>query len=90
MLGLPWYYQKFIPAYAKLVWPLMQLTHKTVPFIWMDHCQKAFETLKDALMKGPILVYLGSNKTYTLIRDVLKYALSAVSTQEDELLMMIK
>ena len=34
--GLTGYYHKFIPAYADFVWPLIQLTHKTVHFIWTD------------------------------------------------------
>ena len=52
MLGLACYCQKFIPAYADLIWPLTELTCKFIPFIWMDQCQKAFETLKNALMKS--------------------------------------
>ena len=31
MLGLTGYYQKFIPAYADLVQPLIKFTQKTIP-----------------------------------------------------------
>ena len=35
---------------------------------------KGFETLKDALMGNPILVYPDPNKPFTLFTDVFKYA----------------
>ena len=60
----------------------MQLTCKTISFIWTDQCQKAFETLEEALMKNPILVYPDPNKSYTLFMDASKYAESVVLTQE--------
>ena len=76
------YYQKFIPAHANLVCPLTQLTFKIIPFIWMDQCQKAFETLEDVLMKSPIMVYPDPDKPYTLFMNTLKYVLFASLTQE--------
>ena len=82
MIGLTGYYQKFITSYADLVLPLMQLTHKTIPFIWMDQCQKAFKTMKDVLMKNPILVYPELNKPDMLFIDTSKYAWPVVLTQE--------
>ena len=81
MLGLTRYYHKFIPVYADLVWPLTQLNHKTIPFIWTEQCQKAYKTLKEFLMKSLILVYPDQNKPYTWFMDTLKYAWSAVLTQ---------
>ena len=60
---------------------MTQLTCKIVPFIWMDQCQKAFQTMKDALMKSPVLVYPDPRKPYTLFTDTSKYAWSAVFTQ---------
>ena len=43
---------------------------------------KASETLKDTLMKSPILVYSNPNKPYNLFMDASKYTLSTVLTQE--------
>ena len=48
----------------------------------MDQCQKAFEALKDTLMKIPILVYPDPNKPCTLLTDASKYDCSAILTQE--------
>ena len=39
-LGLPSYYHKFIPAYADLIRPLTQLTHKTVWITRPNQCKK--------------------------------------------------
>ena len=58
------------------------MTHKTVHFIWINQCQKAFETLKDALIKSLTLVYPDPNKPYPLFMDASKYAWSTVFTQE--------
>ena len=48
----------------------------------MDQCQKAFETPRDSFRKSPVLVYPDPDKPYTLFTDALKYAWSAVLTQE--------
>ena len=54
MLGLTRYYCEFIHKYADLVQPLIQLTHKTIPFTWTGQCQEVFNMLKKILMKNPI------------------------------------
>ena len=48
----------------------------------MDQCQKAFETLNNALMRSPIWFIKIPNKQYTLFTDALKYTWSTVLTQE--------
>ena len=48
----------------------------TIPFIWTDQYQKTFETVKDAPMKTPIMVYPDPYKSYTLFTDASKYAWS--------------
>ena len=50
--------------------------------MWLDQCQKAFKTLRDALMKSPILFHPDANKPYTLFIDALKKVWSTVLTQE--------
>ena len=82
MLGWTRYYHKFRPAYADLLQPWTELTHRTIPFTWMEQCQKAFEMMKYALMKSHILIYPDPNKPYTLFMDASKYVWSALLTQE--------
>ena len=65
MLVLTSCYCKFIPVYVDFVRHLTQLTHKTVPFILTEQCQRVFELLKEALMTNPILVYPDPNKPST-------------------------
>ena len=80
-LGFVGYYRKFIPKYPDIAKPLTELTKLDVPFAWMDQCQKAFELLKEYLLKEPILVYPDTNKPYTLYTDASKYAWAGVLTQ---------
>ena len=52
----------------------MQLTCKirtccTIPVTWMNQCQKAFEKLKDILIKTPILVYTDLTQEHTTVID---------------------
>ena len=49
--------------------------------MWMNECQNAFETLKDAVMKN-LFQFIKIQKPYTLFTDALKYAWSAVLRQE--------
>ena len=80
-LGFVGYYRKFIPKYSDIAKPLTELTKLDVPFVWMDQCQKAFELLKEYLLKEPILVYPDTGKPYTLYTDASKYAWAGVLTQ---------
>ena len=84
VLGLTGYYRKFIPNYADIVHPLTQLTKKSIPFVWSEECQKAFEKLKESLTTGPVLVYPNPEQPYVLFTDASKYAWSAVLTQSCE------
>ena len=90
MLGLTGYSHKFIPGYADLVKPLMQLACKIVPLILTNQCQEALETLKDAFMKSPILGYQDPKKPYALFMDASEFAWSAVLTQEHTIFLMVR
>ena len=81
-LGLVGYYQKFIPRFADIAWPMTHLTWLDQPFEWTDKCQSSFELLKEALIKEPILLFLDPNKPYILYTDASKYAWSCVLTQQ--------
>lgn len=45
-LGLASYYQRFIPNYAQVAWPLHKLTEAHVDFASTSECQLSFDTLK--------------------------------------------
>ena len=73
-LGFIGYYWKFIPRYSDIARPLTNLTHKDEVFDWSGACQGAFEMLKEALLKEPILKYPDPSKLYVLYSDASKYA----------------
>ena len=54
-LGFCNYYRQFIDGYSRIAEPLTRLTRKDQPFHWTLECQHAFEQLKDALIKAPLL-----------------------------------
>ena len=80
-LGFVGYYRKFIPWYSDIARPLTNLTCKDEVFDWSGACQGAFEMLKEALLKEPILKYPDPNKPYVLYTDASKYAWAGVLTQ---------
>ena len=80
-LGFVGYYRKFIPRYSDIARPLTNLTCKDEVFDWSGACQGAFEMLKEALLKEPILKHPDPSKPYVLYTDVSKYAWAGVLTQ---------
>ena len=58
-----------------------QLTKFDVAFKWSDECQKAYDLLKEYLLKEPILRYPDPELPYILYTDASKYAWAGVLTQ---------
>ena len=56
-LGLCNYYRRFIKDFAQIASPLNKLTSKNAKFHWTADCQRAFDTLKRALVSAPVLSY---------------------------------
>ena len=56
-LGLMSYYRRFIAHFAKVAAPLHALTRKDAVFRWSTECQEAFEALKAAITRSPMLAY---------------------------------
>ena len=65
-LGLMGYYRKFVLLFADILEPLNKLLQKESKFQWSTQCQTAFDHLKNALSKKPILKYPNINKPFTL------------------------
>ena len=62
VLGLFSYYRKFVEGFSKIAKPLNELLKKENIFKWEEGQQKAFEELKERLIKHPILEYLNLKK----------------------------
>lgn len=78
------YYRRFAAHFAEITYPLNQLTKKGVKFEWTPECNKAFVTLKNALMNPPILQYPNFSKVFTLSTDASNIACGAVLSQETD------
>jgi hypothetical protein len=60
-LGLTGWYRKFIPHYADIARPLIDLTKKNAKYEWTAEHEKSFHVLRDALTSAPyfeLLIHL--------------------------------
>ena len=81
-LGLVGYYRKFIKNFAKIAGPLHELTSKGHVFTWSKNQEDAFATLRDALIKPPILAYPDYEKPYYLETDASNEAAGYILSQK--------
>ena len=84
--GLLWYYQDYISSFAIIAAPLMDLTKKGQPnFVkWGEAQEKAFNTLRVALLKRPILRLPDHLLNFTLRTDASNSGIGAVLMQKHE------
>lgn len=82
--GLCSYNRKFIKGFAEIAKPLTPLMGKPSDFVWTVEAQKAFETLRDALTKTPILTHFDPAAEHELRTDASSYAVGAVFFQIHE------
>ena len=68
-LGLAGYYRRFIKDFSKISSCLHRLTGPKSTFEWTDECQEAFNYLRTALTKSPILAYPDFNNPFELHVD---------------------
>ena len=88
-LGLCNYYRRFVKGYSFITSPLNKLLKgnkkgRLKSEDWTDECQKAFQTLKNALVTAPILGLPDMNKEFFLSSDASGSALGFVLGQKDE------
>ena len=84
--GLLGYYRDYIPSFAIIAAPLTDLTKKGQPnFVeWGETQEKAFNTLREALLKRPILRLPDHSLDFTLRTDASNSRIGAVLMQEHE------
>ncbi len=80
-LGMTRFYRKHISNYAKTVTPITNLTRKKQTFKWTDQCQTAFETLKEYLSKGPVLVRAKPHQPFIVTTDACNTHIGGVLSQ---------
>ena len=81
-LGFCNYYRQFIDRYSRIAEPLIRLTRKDQPFHWTLECQHAFEQLKDALIKVPLLAKWTPGLETAIECDSSRYAVGGTLMQK--------
>ena len=75
------FYRRFIPNAAEIAAPLNELRKKGTKFTWGESQQKAFDTLKEAIIPPPVLRMPDFSKPFVLQTDASSVALGAVLSQ---------
>ena len=83
-LGMANYSAQFIENFATISEPLRKLTCKDAKFEWGTEQQKAYETLKTALLKSPVMSYFDINKETMIHIDASPVGLSAILSQRSK------
>jgi len=77
-LGLANYYRQFVKDFAKLAWPLNNLTRKEEKWRWGNKQQEAFKQLKQVFMSRPLLVVPDIDKEFRVEADASNFATGGV------------
>lgn len=80
-LGLCSYYRRFVEEFATTAKPLTKLTEKSVPFVWKEAEQAAFDKLKHLLCTAPVLAFPDRDATFVLDTDASDVGIGAVLSQ---------
>ena len=83
-LGLVGYYRRFIKGFSKIAAPLNKLLEENKPFVWTEECTKAYQELKDLLLKEPMVAYPDFSVPFRLYADASNIGLGAILAQKQE------
>jgi hypothetical protein len=81
-LGLAGYYRRFVQGFSKIAAPLTELTKEKQQWKWGEEEKKAFEDLKEAMSKTPILIHPRMDLPFTITTDASGFAIGAVLSQD--------
>jgi hypothetical protein len=80
-LGYTAYYRKFIKGYAQITAPMEKLLKNDTRFQWNEDCPQGLDTLKENMVKAPILVFPDWEKAFHVHVDASSIALGAILAQ---------
>ena len=84
LLGLIGFYRRYIPDYASLIAPLIDLTKKEKPskVVWSEVCQRAFDKVKEILSSFPVVQLPDFKKSFVVRSDASADGIGAVLLQQ--------
>ena len=85
-LGLAGYYRRFVEGFSIMAGPLTKLLRKGVTFHWDDHCQRAFENLKQRLTTAPVLTLPSGRGGFVIYSDASYQGLGCVLMQHNKVI----
>ena len=80
-IGIVSYYRRFIKDFSQIARPIVDLTKKTVPFVWSNQCQEAFDELKARFIGPEKMAYPADEGGYILDTDACDVSIGAVLSQ---------
>ena len=83
-LGFANYFRRFIDRHSTISRPLEEITGKNSRFEWSAARQKAFESLKSALLEAPVLQLADVEKSFMVETDASDFAVAGVLLQQGE------
>ena len=83
-LGLTGYYRQFVRNYSGIARCLTDLLRDGCKWCWDDEHQKAFETLRDALISPEVMAYPDFKRPFIVKTDASLTAIGYVLTQKGE------
>ncbi|KAJ1307572.1 hypothetical protein OPQ81_001669 [Rhizoctonia solani] len=82
--GFANFYRCFVANFLSIMRPLTLLSHKDQPFVWEKEQADAFQAIKEAISKEPVLIHPDESKPYFLEIDASGAAMGAVLSQTGE------
>lgn len=82
-IGFANFYRRFIDGFSGVVAPITQLLRKSKEFVWSPEANKAFEALKSAFGKAPVLAHPDPDLPYVVEADASDVALGAILSQRN-------
>ena len=86
LLGMIGFYRRYVPEFASLVAPLVDLTKKNKPskIVWSDSCQQAFDKVKRILSSSPVVQLPDFKKEFVVRSDASSEGIGAALMQQGD------
>ncbi|KAK7108916.1 hypothetical protein V1264_013054 [Littorina saxatilis] len=86
LVGLISFYRRYVPSFASIVSPLVELTKKNQPnkVRWSKECQMAFDRVKEILSSEPLVRLPDFSRPFTVRSDASSTGIGAALMQPDD------